>query len=329
MSAGKFVSRSLAGTLLGGWALVTLLGVVVTGVNDKGTTPGEWAVKAPLAPKSLLLDVAERDGVLVTVGDRGHALVSRDRGATWSQGAVPTRALLTAVHMHDAKLGWAVGHDEVVLRTRDGGLSWERVKHDPDKERPLLDVWFADDRRGLAVGAYGTIFTTADGGDTWEPRQVNGDDDFHLNSIVPGKDGALYLAAEAGRLYRSDDGGATWQALPSPYEGSFFGLLPASDGTLFTFGLRGNMYRSADRGQTWQRIETGTVATLTSAIELSPGRIVVGGLGGTLLWIDGPGWTVRSQNLPDRKGIVAIAKGDDRSLLLFGEGGVQRQDITQ
>jgi photosystem II stability/assembly factor-like uncharacterized protein len=274
-----------------------------------------------------LLDVADRGGPLISVGERGHVLVSRDRGGSWTQADVPTRALLTGVFMHDAQIGWAVGHDEVVIRTRDGGLTWERVHDAPEREKPLLDVWFANARRGLAVGAYGGLLATSDGGDTWEARRVNGDDDFHLNAIVAAPDGTLYLAAEAGHLYRSDDGGGTWQVLPSPYQGSFFGLLPLSDGPLLAFGLRGHLYRSPDRGRAWERIETGSDATLTSALQLGPGRFVVAGMAGTLLWSDGA--TVRKQELPDRKAAVALARADEGYLLLFGEGGVRRIEIPR
>ena len=72
---------------------------------------------------------------------------------SWTQAKVPTRALLTGVYLHDSQLGWAVGHDEVVLRTRDGGATWERVHYAPENERPLLDVWFADAEHGLAASA--------------------------------------------------------------------------------------------------------------------------------------------------------------------------------
>ncbi len=304
-------------------------GLLAAAALGSGNEPAaQRAVKAPLAPRSLLLDVSSRDGQLVAVGERGHVLVSRDAGASWTQADVPTRALLTGVFMQDRQLGWAVGHDEVVLRTRDGGLSWERVHHAPEQERPLLDVWFADARRGLAVGAYGSLLATSDGGDTWEQRPVHGQDDFHLNCLAAGGDGALYLAAEAGHLYRSDDGGVTWRPLPSPYQGSFFGLLPLTDGSLLAFGLRGHLYRSPDRGQSWQRLETGTEATLTAALELGPGRFVVAGLAGTLLWSDGTNGTMRRQDLPGRRGVLALARADDRSLLLFGEGGAQRAEIA-
>ncbi|MCX6552195.1 MAG: YCF48-related protein [Acidobacteria bacterium] len=289
----------------------------------------ESSIRAPLASSSLLLDVAARDGLLVAVGERGHVIVSGDTGQSWRQAEVPTRALLTGVYMLDARLGWAVGHDEVILRTRDGGLTWERVHYAPEHEKPLLDVWFADARTGLAVGAYGGLLATSDGGDTWTPGTVHGDDDFHLNQIAAAADGTLFLAAEAGHLYRSDDKGATWQPLPSPYDGSFFGVLPRPDGSLLAFGLRGHLYRSQDGGRSWTPIETGTEETLTSALDLGSVRFVVAGMGGTLLWSDAAGTAVRKQDLPDRKAIVALAPGATGTLLLVGEGGVRHVEIPR
>jgi photosystem II stability/assembly factor-like uncharacterized protein len=305
------------------------LAALATGAAAPGEKPAEKSVKAPLAPRSLLVDVSGRGSRLVAVGERGHVLVSQDAGGSWLQADVPTRALLTGVWMHDDRLGWAVGHDEVVVRTRDGGLTWEQVHGAPGNERPLLDVWFADARRGLAVGAYGALLGTDDGGESWRPRPVHGEDEFHLNQIVAAGDGTLYLAAEAGHLYRSDDGGRSWIPLPSPYRGSFFGVLPLSDGPLLAYGLRGHLYRSTDRGRTWDAIRTQSDATLTSGLELGAGRFVVGGMAGTLLWSEEGGRTVRRQELPDRKAIVALARGDMQTLLLFGEGGVRKVEIPR
>ena len=324
-SSGSSPGRA---AFLCGLAFLVSLSLLATGASAPAKAPPERSVRASLAPRSLLLDVAARDGRLVAVGERGHVLVSKDAGSSWVQSEVPTRALLTGVWMHDARLGWAVGHDEVVLRTRDGGVTWERVHFAPENEKPLLDVWFADGRRGLAIGAYGRLLGTEDGGDTWQLRAVHGEDDFHLNQIAAAE-GALYLAAEAGHLYRSDDGGRGWVPLPSPYQGSFFGLLPLPGGELLAFGLRGHLYRSGDRGGSWEKIETGSDATLTSGLELGAGRFVVGGMAGTLLWSEDGGRTVRKQELPDRKAIVALARGDERTLLLFGEGGVRRVEISR
>ncbi|MBL8142422.1 MAG: hypothetical protein JNM38_14995 [Acidobacteria bacterium] len=307
--------------------MVAALSLVASGQGGQDAAPIQRSLPARLAAQSLLIDVAVRDGRWLAVGERGHIVVSTDAAKTWAQADVPSRALLTGVFMHDASLGWAVGHDETILRTRDGGTTWERVHYAPDNEKPLLDVWFANERQGLAIGAYGTILGTEDGGTTWTSRQVHGDDDFHLNQIVAAPDGSLYIAAEAGHLYRSTDSGATWAPLTSPYQGSFFGVLPLADGPLLAYGLRGNLFRSSDQGTTWERIDTGSEETLTTALQLGPGRYVIGGMAGTLLWSDGAG--IRKQELRDRKAITALAAADARTAVTFGEGGVHRLDLPR
>ncbi|HEU5468620.1 MAG TPA: YCF48-related protein, partial [Steroidobacteraceae bacterium] len=98
------------------------------------------AVIAPLAARSLLLDVAWAGRRAVAVGERGHILHSDDAGRTWTQAPVPASANLTAVCFADEKNGWAVGHIETILRTRDGGDSWELVHFEPANPQPLLDV---------------------------------------------------------------------------------------------------------------------------------------------------------------------------------------------
>lgn len=285
------------------------------------------AILARLASHSLLLDAVERGPLWVAVGERGHILTSKDRGATWMQSPVPTRVLLTAVWMHDERLGWAVGHDETILRTKDGGATWESVYSAPEAERPLLDVWFRDAENGFAIGAYGAFLVTADGGTTWTERPIS-DDDFHLNAIAPAPDGTLYIAAEAGHIYRSDDRGATWKSLPTPYEGSFFGTLPLSDGAVLAFGLRGELFRSSDRGESWTKIASATEATLMAGLELAGGRVIVAGLAGALLTSDDLGRSFRSTPQNDRKGNVALL-GAAGHLMLFGEGGARSLETPQ
>jgi photosystem II stability/assembly factor-like uncharacterized protein len=277
-----------------------------------------------LASRSLLLDAADREGLAVAVGERGHVLLSRDGGTTWTQAETPTRALLTGVWLHDARLGWAVGHDGTILRTRDGGKTWERVHHAPEEEKPLLDVWFRDEKLGFATGAYGLLLATADGGETWERRTVVEGDDTHLNAVSEAG-GSLYLAGEAGAFYRSDDGGATWQALESPYQGSFFGLLPLADGGLLAFGLRGHVYRTDDRGKSWTSVASGTEATLTAGRELGGGKVALAGMAGVLLLSEDGGRTFRLRELDDRKASLAILPVPS-GFVLLGEGGVRRVD---
>jgi photosystem II stability/assembly factor-like uncharacterized protein len=306
--------------------------------NDAANLPAEIE---PLASESLLLDLAAAGSRFVAVGERGHVLLSDDQGRTWRQAkSVPTRAMLTAVFFADADYGWAVGHDETILNTMDGGETWIRSHFAPEAQQPLLDVWFANRVSGIAVGAYGAYFTTNDGGRTWSssrfaPTSVSppgdaapaGDDeelapDYHLNHII-GVGNRLYIAAEGGQLYRSDDRGANWRALPSPYEGSFFGLLPIRGEGLLAFGLRGRLFKSADAGQTWHPIETHTTAMLTDGIVINDLRVVISGLAGVLLVSGDAGETFRLMQQDDRKGLSALLPGPAGTVVVAGEGGVR------
>ena len=288
----------------------------------------ETGADAPLPDRLLLLDGAITGSRIIVVGERGHILVSSDDGANWKRARVPTRVMLTAIYMHDAETGWAVGHDALILRTADGGETWTKVHEAPEEELPLLDVWFRDRQRGLAVGAYGYALATGDGGETWTPHAIS-EDDFHLNALVPASDQEtgskrLYIAAEAGIIYRSDDGGETWRELPSPYAGSWFGGLALDENQVLLAGLRGHLFRSEDGGDSWTEIPTGTQATLTGAVRHPSGVIVVTGLEGSVLTSRDGGRNVSSRNLQTREGISTSLPLPDDATLLIGEFGTVR-----
>lgn len=330
---GPIARCSGAGLRLTTLALVLIGSVYAQSERDHSTL-------ARLAPFSLLLDIASVEDRFVAVGERGHVLISSDQGASWTQVSVPTRATLTAVYFHDAKLGFAVGHDAVILRTEDGGQTWARVHYAPEEERPLFDVWFKNENDGVAIGAYGLYLETRDGGKAWKERVLKSNplsadadsptmeedlgDDLHLNQIAASETGKLYMAAEAGNVYRSDDEGETWRRLPSPYEGSFFGVLPLSEDALLLFGLQGHLYRSSDAGETWRRIATGAEAVLMDGVRLEDGSIVIVGFAGTVLTSRDNGETFNIHRQEDRSGLATVAESQDGTLLVVGQSGVRK-----
>ena len=316
------------------------------GQEDPAARP---AIIAPLAVRSLLLDLAWAGKRIFAVGERGHILHSADAGKSWTQVPVPTSSNLTAVYFADEKNGWAVGHAETIVRTQDGGESWQLVHFEPENAQPLLDVCFTDASRGVAVGAYGMIYTTADGGAVWSqvpftPAPLPGaarvepapDDmeaevdlgfEFHLNAIARGPPGRLYLGAEAGRLFRSDDDGAHWRELPSPYDGSFHGILPLEGDALLAFGLRGNLYRSEDGGTKWTAIPTGTTVLLNSGARIDERTVVIAGMAGVLLISRDGGRSFELTQQADRKAISAVLPSGDGELIVAGESGVRRLSL--
>ncbi len=280
----------------------------------------EQSLIMPLATESLLLAGCHAGQRLVVVGEYGHVLISDDEGRNWRQVVVPTRTTLTGVFFRGPKLGWAVGHDAVILRTEDGGEHWQKVFSAPEKEQPLLDVWFRDDKAGYAIGAYGYFLKSIDGGRSWA-EQALGEDDFHLNRFIVGPGDTLYIAGEAGALYRSLDRGDHWEALSSPYEGSFFGGLLGSDEVLLVYGLRGHVFRSTDQGNNWKEVNSGVDALLAGGRVLADGRLVIVGSAGSILLSHDRGrhFVLDAQDSREAYADVLEVTGE---LILIGEHGI-------
>jgi photosystem II stability/assembly factor-like uncharacterized protein len=248
-----------------------------------GTSPFAHATDqsepAPLAAKSLLLDIAIAGDSLVAVGERGHVVISNDQGQTWTQSLTPTRALLTAVTFPTAQLGWAVGHDGVILATSDGGKTWQRRDSGSDLDTIFLDVLFLDAKRGFIIGAYGKFLSTLDGGETWTASHPS-DEDVHYNRLTRDGAGWLYLAGEAGTLLISRNAGKEWSRLEVPYEGSLYGLIALDRSRLITYGLRGNIFLSTNGGATWEPETSDQKVLIMGGTVLKDGRVLLAGVGG-------------------------------------------------
>ena len=153
--------RPLGLLLAAGLAAAALAQTVVTAPSrDVLDTP---AVATRLANRGLLNALARAGTRIVAAGQRGHILLSDDGGRSWQQAEVPVSSDLVALHFPTAQLGWAVGHDGVILHTFDGGKKWTKQRDGrPDAaDVPLLDMWFADALSGYAVGAFGLVLRTA------------------------------------------------------------------------------------------------------------------------------------------------------------------------
>lgn len=286
---------------------------------------------------TLLLDAARAGDRLVTLGERGNIFVSEDAGRGWRRVNSGLASTLTGLAFADARVGLAVGHDATILRTEDGGLTWNLVFSAPDQRRPLLDVAFIAPDHALAVGAYAAFFESRDAGKTWQERQI-GEGDRHFNAITriaapPANDvradGALLLVGEAGTLLRSVDAGASWQALASPYAGSFFGIQPLPSGAVLVYGMRGALLRSEDGGVSWRRLENqGAESLLGSVVDGARGVSIVGQNGVILHSQDG-GATFQRFLAPGRPMLTAgVSLPAAAELLTFGDAGVLRQSLA-
>jgi photosystem II stability/assembly factor-like uncharacterized protein len=308
-----------------GWlALIVAIVVAFPSSLHAADAPSELA---PLAPKSLLLDVARAGDRLVAVGDRGHVLLSGDEGRTWKQVVVPTRAMLTGVSFGDAQHGCAVGHDGIILVTTDGGLTWTHQRRNTEIDTIWLDVHLYDNAHGLAVGAYGKWITTYDGGKTWVDVSDRGDES-HLNHIDVGADEATYVAGEGGLLLMAKKRDVDWSRADVGYEGSLFGTLPLASKRVLTYGLRGHVFVSDDAGKSWTGHELPVPVLIMAGVQLKSGVIVLAGAGGNFfLSKDNGGSFAHWKPAEYLGGVSALLETKDGSLLAVGESGVARLQL--
>lgn len=314
-------------------------------------------VRAQASTQLALARAAER---VVAVGVRGNVVLSDDHGRSWRQArAVPVSVALTDVHFAGSDRGWAVGHSGVILHSADGGDSWTRqldgrqaaaivldearmrlaagnasaardvrdaerlVEEGPDK--PLLGVYFANDQRGYAVGAYGLALVTDDGGATWQSLtgRIPNARGNHLYQVqARGRD--ILIAGEQGVLFRSQDGGTSFTAIPTPYTGTYFGVLALDADTLLAFGLRGNVWRSHDSGQSWAQVSIDQEITISAGRLLSDGSVVLADESGRVLRsTDGARNFVA---LPDHpgSGLTGMVETADGDLVFSGARGLAR-----
>ncbi len=104
-------------------------------------------------------------------------LHTTNSGTDWAELSLPAEArFLRALEFVGDRHGWACGRHGTIIRTTDGGTSWQFYPGLADTT--LFDIEFADTLRGMAAGN-SVVYLTTDGGNTWvrgmgavaEPRE--------------------------------------------------------------------------------------------------------------------------------------------------------------
>lgn len=295
----------------------------------------DWRQVEKVPTRANLTAVAAVGEHAWAVGHDGTIVHSADGGLSWTlQRQDPWRPQpddepfnprqgvpLLDVLMLDAREGFAVGAYSLMLRTRDGGQSWEEVgvlgSLESDARGDVIDDGAAVDD-GPGNDADDWTFDQSD-------LELEEEADPHFNAITRTGDGSLFVVAERGAAFRSRDGGETWERLQLPYEGSMFGVIGYDGQHVLAFGMRGNAFESHDLGDSWQQLDTGTDLSLMGGAALPGGGAVLVGANGLVLVRTAQGaigahtYQTRAQETPVLAGVLAQSAS---SLVVGGEKGV-------
>ena len=197
----------------------------------------------------------------------------------------PVNPLLD-VWFEDDQHGFVVGAYGMVLRTQDGGETWEDWA--PNLSNPqnfhLNSVARVTGGALVIVGEAGQVHVSVDNGDTWERRESP-------------YDGSLFGVMGTGKVNE-----------------------------ILAFGLRGNTLFSTDLGRSWTMVPNEGGATLNNGAVADDGRIILVGNSGAVLVSSNGGESFRAHFRNDREGVMGVVPLSGTNLLLVGEGGVMITD---
>jgi photosystem II stability/assembly factor-like uncharacterized protein len=157
-----------------------------------------------------------------------------------------------------------------IIRTLDGGESWENLSHGQYLNDDYVDmhgVMVSKLRSGTIYSiSRAGMFRSSDGGDHWlnvriEPLNEKGQTYCRQLKEVPGDPTSMWLAAGAnfmsdlGALFHSRDGGLSWERVDIGFEikSTLFGLAfdERQPNRMYCASSGGQAFGSQDGGETW------------------------------------------------------------------------------
>ncbi|MFT4538076.1 MAG: photosystem II stability/assembly factor-like uncharacterized protein [Planctomycetota bacterium] len=136
--------------------------------------------------------------------------------ASWTLLETGSTESLRGICVVDDSVVWACGSTSTVLRSVDGGDTWENVSAPPQLQLELRDIQAWDDQNALALSITepAAVWRTTDGGDNWtelfrHPAQGAFVDSF---TFFDRDNGLLFgdPTPEEFILMRTSDGGESW-----------------------------------------------------------------------------------------------------------------------
>lgn len=231
--------------------------------------------------------------------------VERPSTLSWKVTQTGQETRYRGISAVSAKVAWAGGYDGAILRTTDGGLTWDNVSPADAVTAALqfrdVEAWSARDAVAMSAGPgeESRIYRTSDGGATWAEvyRNTAPAGFYDCMAFTDRRHGVVVSDPVDGQLTfaRTSDGGRTWTpyqvASPAPLAGEYYF---AASGTCLADGVGQRLYlgsggsdtarvlSSRDGGRSWTAVATplaaGEAAGIFSVAFRSAKRgIIVGG----------------------------------------------------
>jgi photosystem II stability/assembly factor-like uncharacterized protein len=209
-------------------------------------------------------------------------------GPTWRLHPTGSDARLRGLSAVSPLVAWASGSAGTILRTVDGGKTWEQKAPAGTGTLEFRDIQAFDAQHAVALsigeGDASRVYRTDNGGRTWQQTQTNTDPKafYDCMAFFDQRHGLIVGDPVNGRfeVLSTDDGGRSWQILPDtgmpealPGEAGFAasGQCIATSGANDAWigsggGAQSRIYHSTDRGRTWHVTATPLPSSQSSGV---------------------------------------------------------------
>ena len=167
----------------------------------------------------------------------------------------------TSLKLYDDSLGFASANNGQIIKTTDGGLSWDNHIR---LEGELEELQFVDKNHwwltSTKADTIKRLYRSTDGGDTWEELNY---DISHMNFIqFVGKEKGW--AEQSGKLYFTLDGGYSWIAKSANISNVCqMSFIDENIGWIFDGVLR----KTIDGGNTWETFNYSEIEKIRAVSE--------------------------------------------------------------
>jgi photosystem II stability/assembly factor-like uncharacterized protein len=244
-----------------------------------------------------------------------------DGAVTWSQVAQFSPALF-GLEQADATTLYAVGASLQVLKSVDGGATWESKPVSGLPAGGFTSIRCADGDTCLLAMVQGSrIVRTTDGGDSFtavtppaESAQA-----VELASSTRG-----LAVGNGGSAVVSDDGGENWRLVGGRLTDIFTLVDAATDRVAYAGGPLGALARTTDAGQTWVNVSPPTSLAIQAVAAPTASRVFVLANDGTLQRSDNGGTSYRLLNTGTPVGAHDVVASDADHVVVIGTRGIRR-----
>ena len=291
---------------------------------------------------------------LIAISVFAHlTLLAAPQAGGWQPQTSGVQGRLRGVSAVSARVAWASGANGTVLRTVDGGQSWQKLSVPGAEKLDFRDVDAMSERVAyvLSIGSGETsrIYKTVDGGAHWDLQFANTDPKVFLDAMTFRDDShgvAFSDSVDERFVILTTSNGRTWERVPAdrlppalPGEGAYAasGTNVAMTGDRIWIGTTvGRVLRSVDGGRSWTVAQTGLATGQAAGIfsiafrDAQHGVVVGGDYQKESDAIDNAAWTsdggstwtvVKSRGLSGFRSVAAYgAKGSRPGAALIAIG---------